>query len=97
MLDELHDHRQAAANYDEYVKVPPNDIEAEFVTSLVRLLREHTFNIIAEAIPIGWAVKAAAEAPATGYRIMMQRIPVNFGDELGTAHGTFYFERQPKE
>jgi hypothetical protein len=78
-------------NPSDWVKTPPNDIQSEFVESLAGLLRERTFNVIAEEIPIGWAVEAAKEAPIEDYKVMMQRIPVNFG-ELGTARGTLYFE-----
>jgi hypothetical protein len=83
-------------NDRDYVVASRNDIEDKFVMNLVRLLRQGTFDIKTDPIPIGWAQRAAEEAPATGYDIMMRQVPVNFG-ELGTAHGVFYFERQSKK
>ena len=86
--------KKQPGNINDYVKVPPNNIREEYIRSLVVLLRQRTFNIQTDEIEIEWAETAAQEAPASGFRIMMQQVPVNFG-EPGTAFGTFYFELHP--
>jgi hypothetical protein len=80
-------------NHLDYVTAKPNDKEEQFVKDLVGLLRQHTFHIRADSILIDWAERAAKEAPADGYKVMMQQIPVNLDCRPSTAFGTFYFER----
>ena len=82
-------------NAGKYSPVPPNDIEAKYVESLVALLEQQAFDIVAKGVPLGWIVEADKKWPITGYRIVMERIPVNDGTQLSTAFGNFYFERLP--
>jgi hypothetical protein len=83
-------------NHADYVKVPGTDCREEFIKSLVGLLRQDTFHIYTDAIPIEWAVMAEKAAKTSHYLMMLLQVPVNFG-ETGTAYGIFYFQRQPTE
>jgi hypothetical protein len=81
-------------NLADYVKIPHSATREEFIKTMVGLLRQGTLHICTEPIPIHWAVDAEISAKMSHYLMMMTQVPVNFG-ELGTAHGVFYFERQP--
>ena len=80
-------------NLNDYVSVPPNEVRDEFVKSLGGLLRQDVFRIKTDVVPLAWLTDAVIEG-AKDYRIMIQGVPVNLGEQ-GTAHAIFYFERQP--
>jgi hypothetical protein len=83
-------------NFVDYVKVPGTDCREQFIKSLSGLFKQTPF-IYTESIPIGWAMDAVKfSKDGKHYSTKMQRVPVNFG-EPGTAHGIFYFERQPEK
>jgi len=82
-------------NLNDCVNVPPNEVRDEFVKSVVGLLRQDGFRIKTDGVPLAWLTDTVIEA-AKDYRIMIQRIPVNLGEQ-GTARAIFYFERQPSK
>jgi hypothetical protein len=88
------------ANAADYVMVPPTDNRDEFVRALIQLLKEETFNVSTDVIPVEWGVAVEKAYKAiNSYKMMVARAPDNFG-EPGTAKegfGRFYFERQSKK
>jgi hypothetical protein len=82
----------APKNWQDWVTAKPNDNREEYIRDLVGILKQDNFNVRTDDIPIEWATAALKQAPAGAYRLMMQRVPVNFG-ETGEAFGRFYFQR----
>ena len=81
-------------NFGDYIKVPGTDCREQFLKSLLNLFKQTPY-IYTESIPIGWATDALNLLnDARHYSAQMQMALVNLG-EHGTAHGIFYFERQP--
>ena len=79
-------------NANEYTVAAHQNEEEAFATNLRSLLRDNPFPICAENVPLGWAANVEDFATENGYRIMMMRSIVNYG-EVGTAFGTFYYVR----
>jgi hypothetical protein len=83
---------QPPKNASEYTEASHQDEEQAFVTNLRSLLKDHPSPVCVKNVPLGWAAKVEDFAIQSGYRILMMRSVVNYG-ELGTAYGTFYYER----
>ena len=81
-------------NIAEYVKVSTTDVQEKFTESLNQLLKQGTAHICTDIVPIEWATKALEKSNVSRYLMMMQQVPVNYG-QLGTAHAIFFLERQP--
>ena len=82
---------------EKYSAAPETDTAEKYVDNLVALLKQRAFNIVAEGVPMDRIVEADKKWPITGYRVVMQRIPVNGGGQLSTAFGNFWFELKPSD
>ena len=79
-------------NANEYTVAAHQNEEEAFAINLRSLLSDNPLPICIENVPLGWAAKVEDFAIENGYRIMMMRSIVNYG-EVGTAFGTFYYVR----